>query len=119
MLFLDVTLSLEDLEDAKPARLAAPDGDGVDEVAQQRLRHLPFGRALKSSTTSYQNVQWFRGGLVFKAHRLLYHSTRDLRVMKRKKKKRNMVMESMKWLSSDCGTCREGVRESASEQVRE
>ena len=23
---------------------------------------------------SRQNVQWFRGGLVFEAHRLLYHS---------------------------------------------
>jgi len=32
------------------------------------------------------NVQWFRGGLAFKAHRLLYRSTLDLRVIKRKKK---------------------------------
>ena len=30
------------------------------------------------------NVQRFRGGLVFKAHRLLFHSTLDLRVMKKK-----------------------------------
>ena len=28
----------------------------------------------------------FPGGLVFKAHRLLYHSTLDLRVIKKKKK---------------------------------
>ena len=28
----------------------------------------------------------FRGGLIFKAHRLLYHSTLGLRVMKKKKK---------------------------------
>ena len=28
----------------------------------------------------------FRGGLVFKAHRLLYHSTLDLRVIKKKKR---------------------------------
>jgi len=26
-----------------------------------------------------RNVQWFRGGLVFEAHRLLYHSGRTLR----------------------------------------
>jgi len=26
----------------------------------------------------YRNVQWFRGGLVFKAHRLVYHSTLGL-----------------------------------------
>ena len=25
------------------------------------------------------NVQWFRGGLVFEAHRLLYHSAEGLR----------------------------------------
>ena len=30
----------------------------------------------------------FRGGLVFKAHRLLYHSTLGLRVIKKKKKNR-------------------------------
>ena len=34
----------------------------------------------------YINVQRFRGGLVFKAHRLLYHSTLGLRVTKKKKK---------------------------------
>ena len=28
---------------------------------------------------------WFRGGLVFKTHRLLYHSTLGLRVIKKKK----------------------------------
>ena len=33
----------------------------------------------------YRNVQQFRGGLVFKAHRLSYHSTLGLRVMKKKK----------------------------------
>jgi len=30
-------------------------------------------------------VQRFRGGLVFKAHRLVYHSTLGLRVIKKKK----------------------------------
>jgi len=34
---------------------------------------------------SHRNVQRFRGGLVFKAHRLLYHSTLALRVIKKKK----------------------------------
>ena len=32
-----------------------------------------------------RNVNRFRGGLVFKAHRLVYHSTLGLRVMKKKK----------------------------------
>jgi len=31
-------------------------------------------------------VKWFRGGLVFKAHRILYHSTLGLRVITKKKK---------------------------------
>ena len=33
-----------------------------------------------------RNVEWFRGGLVFKAHRLLYHSTLGSRVLRKKKK---------------------------------
>jgi len=33
-------------------------------------------------------VQRFRGGLVFKAHRLLYHSTLGLRVIKKKKRRK-------------------------------
>ena len=38
-------------------------------------RHAPLGR----------NVKRFRRGLVFKAHRLLYHSTLGWRVIKKKK----------------------------------
>ena len=34
------------------------------------------------------NVERFRGGLVFKAHRLLYHSPLGLIVIKKKKKRR-------------------------------
>ena len=34
----------------------------------------------------HRNVQRFRGGLVCKAHRLLYHSTLGLRVITKKKK---------------------------------
>ena len=32
----------------------------------------------------HRNVQQFRGGLVFKAHRLLYHSTLGLRIIQKK-----------------------------------
>ena len=38
-----------------------------------------------SSASLHRNVQRFRGGLVFKPHRLLYHSSLGLRVMKKKK----------------------------------
>ena len=34
----------------------------------------------------YRNVKRFRAGLIFKAHRLLYHSALGLRVIKKKKK---------------------------------
>jgi len=34
----------------------------------------------------YSNVQWFRGGFVFKARRLLHHSTLGLRAITKKKK---------------------------------
>ena len=34
-----------------------------------------------------RNVKRFRGGLVFKAHRLVYHSTLGWRIIKKKKKK--------------------------------
>jgi len=51
-----------------------------------------FSAALSSSSRwclvlgiSYINVQRFRGGLVFKAHRRLYHSTLGLRVIKKTK----------------------------------
>ena len=33
-----------------------------------------------------RNVEWFRGGLVFKAHRSLYHSNLVSRVIPKKKK---------------------------------
>jgi len=38
-----------------------------------------------------RNVKRFRGGLVFKAHRLVYHSTLGLRVIKKKKKKKKKL----------------------------
>ena len=57
-----------------------------------RLKDLlgPVTRVKKTiHSTSEQllsrNVKRFRGGLVFKAHRLLYHSSLGLRVIKKKK----------------------------------
>ena len=45
---------------------------GLSDSAEQRLR---------------RDVKRFRGGLLFKAHRLLYHSNLGVRVIKKKKKK--------------------------------
>ena len=46
------------------------------------MRHLTPGRTTNEAQLLYINVQRFRGELVFKAHRLLYHSTLGLRVIK-------------------------------------
>ena len=44
------------------------------------------------------NVERFRGGLVFKAHRLLYHSPLGFRVIKKKKKKKTSnLAQSSQW----------------------
>jgi len=51
----------------------------VPEMLQHELRtleHLGQDRGLRV---------WFRGGLVFKAHRLVYHSTLGWRVIKKKR----------------------------------
>jgi len=48
-------------------------------------------------------VKWFRGGLVFKAHRLLYHSTLGLRVIKKKRKKRRVAAGSHRLRVLDVG----------------
>jgi len=56
---------------------------------QQRMRAGSVASSALSTRVVqqllYRNVQRFRGGLVFKAHRLLYHSTLGLRVIKKKK----------------------------------
>ena len=41
-----------------------------------------------------RNVQRFRGGLEFKAHRLMYHSTLGMGVIKMKKKTGPRVVET-------------------------
>ena len=50
----------------------------------------PIDQSLVSPTRaelgSRRNVQRFQGGLVFKAHRLLYHSTLGLSVIKKKRR---------------------------------
>jgi len=40
-----------------------------------------------------RNVKRFRGGLVFKAHRLVYHSTLGWRVIKKKKYRKKRGIE--------------------------
>ena len=54
-------------------------------LSVSRARALSFSGRFFTHTHSDRNVNWFRGGLVLKAHRLLYHSTLGLRVIKKKK----------------------------------
>jgi len=46
---------------------------GIDIPRAAAIHPQPETLNPKPSKPRYRNVQWFRGGLVFKAHRLLYH----------------------------------------------
>jgi len=50
------------------------------------VRHRVFRPGAGQEQLLIRNVKRFRGGLVFKAHRLFYHSTLGSRVIKKKKK---------------------------------
>jgi len=45
----------------------------------------------------HRNVKRFQGGLVFKVHRLLYHSTLDLRVIKKKREEGSEALPQSGW----------------------
>ena len=50
------------------------------------MKVLPKCRNARFASFSVRKLQRFRGGLVVKAHRLLYHSTLGLRVIKKKER---------------------------------
>jgi len=70
------------IRDPGLARGARPRFPSPPEVSSCLHR---FRFQLSNAVLSKFYVQRFRGGLVFKAHRLLYHSTLGLRVIKRRK----------------------------------
>ena len=45
----------------------------------------------------YKIVQWFRGGLVFKAQRRVYHSILGVRVMKKEEEADNLKSPQRTW----------------------
>ena len=55
-------------------------------LATQVDNRVHLRTVLNLKTTICRNVKRFRGGLLFKAHRRLYHSTLRLRVIKKEKK---------------------------------
>ena len=54
--------------------------------AKSEIPQVGSGQVLPDHTADYRNVQWFRGGLVFKVHRLLYHSTLGLTVITKERR---------------------------------
>ena len=50
---------------------------------------VPYSKLIDVCITA-RNMQRFRGGLAFKAHRLSYHSTLGFRVIEKKKKKKRL-----------------------------
>jgi hypothetical protein len=64
------------------------------------VRASPIGTHLELLS---RNVERFRGGLVFKAHRLVNHSTLGLRVIKKKKhledSLRTTLLLAVAWLT--------------------
>ena len=59
---------------------------GLESNNHFKRGHLIGGQFSIEEQLLYINVQRFRGWLVFKAHRLLYHSSRGFRVIKKKRR---------------------------------
>ena len=55
-------------------------------------------------------ARWFRGGLVFKAHRLVHLSVLGSRVIKKKKDGRNLAMRLRRDARVNAGECPTGGR---------
>ena len=58
------------------------------EANETPVARISCFQCLHGCRVLHRNVQRFRGGLVLKAHRLLYHSTLGLRVINKKRKKK-------------------------------
>ena len=68
--------------------------ESQDEEQPREEEQLGLGFRVEGLQLLYINVQRFRGGLVCKAHGLVYHSTLGLRVIKKKKKKKPRMRNS-------------------------
>jgi len=80
-----------DGSDQKEDRRIVEEVEGEEGCARETLDHPVVeltAPARGNRELLHKNVQRFRGGLVFKAHRLLYRSTPGLRVIKKKKEAR-------------------------------
>jgi len=71
-----------------PALGILPALGGYSSTLSLSKRATPCLFICAKTVKAHRLVQRFQGGLVFKAHRLLYHSTLGARVIKKKKKRR-------------------------------
>ena len=77
-----------------------PERGGTGERDGRVCRRSTFDRgAACIRRCEPRNVKRFRGGLVFEAHRLLYHSTLGLRVIK--KKQASMLLPNLTGVPSE------------------
>jgi len=60
--------------------------NSLTQDASKKRWYLGARKRWEGEKLLYRNVQRFRGGLVFKTHRLLYHSTPGLRVINKKRR---------------------------------
>ena len=74
--------------------------DKTEKQSKARVEREKFLRENKAKVL-YRNVKRFRGGLVFKAHRLVYHSTLGLRVIKKEKKQSKARVERDRFLKEN------------------
>ena len=65
---------------------------GGGAVSYERGTPVEEGEELRETPPEREFDLRFRGGLVFKAHRLVYHSTLGLGVIKKKKKKLRVLI---------------------------
>ena len=64
----------------------------ITKYTSMRRKEPGLAKLVRPNRLRLSNVKRFRGGLVFKAHRLLYHSTLGLRVINKKRKKKELVV---------------------------
>ena len=91
-----------------PDELALYLGGALTDFTGPMARYADVDQYSFQFENEYKNVQRFRGGLVFKAHRLVYHSTLGLGAMKKKKERQQMQRVQGVGSSYGGGTSDEG-----------
>jgi len=86
-------------------------GPTAPSSATRRSRCTPRARVAARGASLRRNVKRFRGGLVFKAHRLVYHSTLGLRVIKKKRLASAVATFQLQAASGQRGNTLKGLKD--------